>query len=416
MSEHHSIYEPQNAFIKWLERRLPIASFVYSSFVIYPTPRNLNYWWTFGGILTFMLGVQIATGVVLAMHYTPDAHLAFNSIESIMRDVNYGWLLRYLHANGASFFFVAVYAHIGRCMYYGSYKEPREVLWILGVILFLLMVVAGFMGYVLPWGQMSFWAATVITNLFSAIPWVGDSIVTWLWGGYAVGNPTLNRFYSLHYLLPFVIVGVVVLHIWALHVVGQNNPTGVEATVGKDTVAFTPYATIKDPFFLGVFCPFFAWFVFYIPNYLIHSDNYIPANPEQTPTHIVPEWYYLPFYAILRGIPSKLVGVIALAASIIVLAFMPWLDTSRVRSANYRPLYRQFLFIFFAAVVGLGYLGSQEPTGGYVIATRILTIYYFAFFFVILPLLGLFEKTKPVPNTISEPVLAPAQSSSTKGW
>ena len=416
MSEHHSIYEPQNAFIKWLERRLPIASFVYSSFVIYPTPRNLNYWWTFGGILTFMLGVQIATGVVLAMHYTPDAHLAFNSIESIMRDVNYGWLLRYLHANGASFFFVAVYAHIGRCMYYGSYKEPREVLWILGVILFLLMVVTGFMGYVLPWGQMSFWAATVITNLFSAIPWVGDSIVTWLWGGYAVGNPTLNRFYSLHYLLPFVIVGVVVLHIWALHVVGQNNPTGVEATVGKDTVAFTPYATIKDTFFLGVFCLFFAWFVFYIPNYLIHSDNYIPANPEQTPTHIVPEWYYLPFYAILRGIPSKLVSVIALAASIIVLAFMPWLDTSRVRSANYRPLYRQFLFIFFAAVVGLGYLGSQEPTGGYVIATRILTIYYFAFFFVILPLLGLFEKTKPVPNTISEPVLAPAQSSSTKGW
>jgi len=416
MSEHHSIYEPQNAFIKWLERRLPIASFVYSSFVIYPTPRNLNYWWTFGGILTFMLGVQIATGVVLAMHYTPDADLAFNSVESIMRDVNYGWLLRYLHANGASFFFVAVYAHIGRCMYYGSYKEPREVLWILGVILFLLMVVTGFMGYVLPWGQMSFWAATVITNLFSAIPWVGDSIVTWLWGGYAVGNPTLNRFYSLHYLLPFVIVGVVVLHIWALHVVGQNNPTGVEATVGKDTVAFTPYATIKDTFFLGVFCLFFAWFVFYIPNYLIHSDNYIPANPEQTPTHIVPEWYYLPFYAILRGIPSKLVGVIALAASIIVLAFMPWLDTSRVRSANYRPLYRQFLFIFFAAVVGLGYLGSQEPTGGYVIATRILTIYYFAFFFVILPLLGLFEKTKPVPNTISEPVLAPAQSSSTKGW
>ena len=414
MSEHHSIYEPQNAFIKWLERRLPIASFVYSSFVIYPTPRNLNYWWTFGGILTFMLGVQIATGVVLAMHYTPDAHLAFNSIESIMRDVNYGWLLRYLHANGASFFFVAVYAHIGRCMYYGSYKEPREVLWILGVILFLLMVVAGFMGYVLPWGQMSFWAATVITNLFSAIPWVGDSIVTWLWGGYAVGNPTLNRFYSLHYLLPFVIVGVVVLHIWALHVVGQNNPTGVEATVGKDTVAFTPYATIKDTFFLGVFCLFFAWFVFYIPNYLIHSDNYIPANPEQTPTHIVPEWYYLPFYAILRGIPSKLVGVIALAASIIVLAFMPWLDTSRVRSANYRPLYRQFLFIFFAAVVGLGYLGSQEPTGGYVIATRILIIYYFAFFFVILPLLGLFERTKPVPNSISEPVLAPARSSSTK--
>jgi ubiquinol-cytochrome c reductase cytochrome b/c1 subunit len=279
------------------------------------------------------------------------------------------------------------------------------VLWILGVILFLLMVITGFMGYVLPWGQMSFWAATVITNLFSAIPVVGGSIVTWLWGGFAVGNPTLNRFYSLHYLLPFVIVGVVVLHIWALHMVGQNNPTGVEPKSDKDVVAFTPYATVKDAFFIGVFCIVLAWFIFYIPNYLGHPDNYIPANPSQTPTHIVPEWYYLPFYAILRGIPNKLLGVIALGASIVVLAFLPWLDTSRVRSANYRPLYRQFLFIFFAAVVGLGYLGSQEPTGGYVIAARILTFYYFFFFFVILPLLGLLEKTRPLPNSISESVL-----------
>ena len=380
-----SIYRPQSAFMKWLERRLPIASLAHSSFIAYPTPRNLNYWWTFGGILTFMLGVQIITGVVLAMHYTPHVDFAFDSVEGIMRDVNYGWLSRYIHANGASFFFVAVYIHMARGMYYGSYKEPREVLWILGVILFLLMVITGFMGYVLPWGQMSFWAATVITNLFSAIPVVGGSIVTWLWGGFAVGNPTLNRFYSLHYLLPFVIAGVVVLHIWALHMVGQNNPTGA--------------------FFVGVFCIVYAWFIFYIPNYLGHSDNYISANPGQTPTHIVPEWYYLPFYAILRGIPNKLLGVVALAASIIVLAFMPWLDTSRVRSANYRPYYRQFLFIFFAAVIGLGYLGSQEPTGGYVIAARILTLYYFAFFFVILPLLGLFEKTKPLPNSISESVL-----------
>jgi ubiquinol-cytochrome c reductase cytochrome b/c1 subunit len=402
----HSTYQPQSPFMQWLERRLPIASLVYSSFVAYPTPRNLNYWWTFGGILTFMLGVQIVTGVVLAMHYTPHVNFAFNSVEGIMRDVNYGWLLRYVHANGASFFFVAVYVHMARGMYYGSYKEPREVLWILGVILFLLMVVTGFMGYVLPWGQMSFWAATVITNLFSALPGVGEPIVTWLWGGYAVGNPTLNRFYSLHYLLPFVIAGVVVLHIWALHMVGQNNPTGVEPKTDKDTVAFTPYATVKDSFFIGVFCIFLAWFVFYIPNYLGHSDNYIMANPGQTPTHIVPEWYYLPFYAILRGIPSKLLGVTALASSIIILAFMPWLDTSRVRSANYRPIYRQFLFIFFLAVIGLGYLGSQEPTGGYVIAARILTAYYFAFFFIILPLLGLFEKTKPLPNSISESVLS----------
>jgi ubiquinol-cytochrome c reductase cytochrome b/c1 subunit len=326
-----------------------------------------------------------------------------------MRDVNYGWLLRYVHANGASFFFAAVYIHIARGMYYGSYKEPREVLWILGVILFLLMVATGFMGYVLPWGQMSFWAATVITNLFSAIPGVGSDVVTWLWGGFAVGNPTLNRFYSLHYLLPFVIVGVVVLHIWALHMVGQNNPTGVEVKDEKDTVAFTPYATVKDGFFIAVFCIVFAWFIFYVPNYLGHSDNYIMANPGQTPTHIVPEWYYLPFYAILRAIPSKLLGVAALGGSILILAFMPWLDTSSVRSANYRPLFRQFLFIFFLTVIGLGYLGSQEPTGGYVVAARILATYYFAFFFVILPLLGLFEKTKPLPNSISESVLGGAK-------
>jgi ubiquinol-cytochrome c reductase cytochrome b/c1 subunit len=414
MMSGESIYQPQSAFMKWMERRLPIVSLAYSSFVAYPTPRNLNYWWTFGGILTFMLGVQIVTGVVLAMHYTAHVDFAFNSVDSIMRDVNYGWLLRYIHATGASFFFVAAYLHMARSMYYGSYKEPREVLWILGVILFLLMIVTGFVGYVLPWGQMSFWAATVITNLFSAIPVVGNSIVTWLWGGFAVGNPTLNRFYSLHYLLPFVIAGVVVLHVWALHVVGQNNPTGVEPKSDKDVVAFTPYATVKDAFFIGVFCIVFAWFIFYIPNYLLSPDNSIPANPEQTPTHIVPEWYYLPFYAILRGIPNKLLGVIALAASIIVLAFMPWLDTSRVRSGNYRPLFRQFLFIFFAAVIGLGYLGSQEPTGGYVIAARILTLYYFGFFFVILPLLGLFEKTRPLPNSISESVLrhgAPAGAS-----
>jgi ubiquinol-cytochrome c reductase cytochrome b/c1 subunit len=282
----NSSYQPQSAFMKWLERRLPIGSLIYTSFVAYPTPRNLNYWWTFGGILTFMLGVQIVTGVVLAMHYVPHVDFAFDSVEHLMRDVNYGWLLRYIHASGASFFFVAVYIHMARAMYYGSYKDPREVLWILGVILFLLMIMTGFVGYVLPWGQMSFWAATVITNLFSAIPVVGNSIVTWLWGGFAVGDPTLNRFYALHYLLPFIIAGVVVLHIWALHVVGQNNPTGVEPQTDKEVVAFTPYATIKDAFFIGVFCIVFAWFVFYIPNYLLASDNFIPANPEQTPTRI----------------------------------------------------------------------------------------------------------------------------------
>jgi ubiquinol-cytochrome c reductase cytochrome b/c1 subunit len=401
----HSTYQPQSPFMKWLEARLPIASLVHSSFVAYPTPRNLNYWWTFGGILTFMLAVQIVTGIVLAMHYTPHVNFAFDSVEHIMRDVNYGWLLRYLHSNGASMFFLACYIHIARGLYYGSYKDPREVLWILGVIIFLLMIVTGFMGYVLPWGQMSFWAATVITNLFSAIPLVGESVVTWLWGGYSVGNPTLNRFYSLHYLLPFVIVGVVVLHVWALHVAGQNNPAGIDAKTGQDTVAFTPYATIKDAFFLACFLVVYGWFIFYIPNYLGHPDNYIPANPQVTPTHIVPEWYYLPFYAILRAIPSKLGGVLMLLASIMLLAFLPWFDTSKVRSATYRPLFRQFFWIFILVCVGLGYLGSQPAEGIYVIAARILTAWYFIHLLIVLPLLGFIETPKPLPASISDAVL-----------
>jgi ubiquinol-cytochrome c reductase cytochrome b/c1 subunit len=401
----HSTYQPQSAFMKWMERRLPIGGLIYSSFVAYPTPRNLNYWWTFGGILSFLLVAQIVTGVVLAMHYTPHADMAFNSVEHIMRDVNYGWLLRYLHSNGASMFFIAVYIHMFRGMYYGSYKEPREVLWILGVILYLLMMATGFLGYTLPWGQMSYWGATVITNFFTAIPLVGDAITTLLWGGYAVGNPTLNRFFSLHYLLPFVIAGVVVLHIWALHVVGQNNPAGIEPKGDIDTVPFTPYATVKDSFVMMLFCIMFAWFVFYMPNYLGHADNYIPANPAVTPTHIVPEWYYLPFYAILRAIPNKLLGVVALFGSILILAFLPWLDTSKVRSARYRPLYRQFFWIFVIVCLLLGWLGAKPAEGGYVTAARILTAYYFAHFFLILPLLGMFETPKPLPNSISESVL-----------
>jgi ubiquinol-cytochrome c reductase cytochrome b/c1 subunit len=402
----HSTYEPKTPFMKWLEARLPIAGLVHASFVDYPTPRNLNYWWTFGGILSFMLGVQIVTGIVLAMHYTPHADMAFNSVEHIMRDVNYGWLLRYLHSNGASMFFIAVYIHMFRGLYYGSYKAPREVLWILGVIIYLLMMATGFLGYTLPWGQMSFWGATVITNFFSAIPLVGDAITTWLWGGYSVGNPTLQRFFSLHYLLPFVIAGVVVLHVWALHVVGQNNPIGIEPKSSQDTVPFTPYATIKDSFLLICFCVLFGWFVFYIPNYLGHADNYIPANPGVTPAHIVPEWYYLPFYAILRAIPNKLLGVVAMFGSILILAFLPWLDTSRVRSAAYRPLYRQFFWVFVAVCIGLGWLGAKPAEGGYVIAARILTAWYFIHFLIILPLLGLIEKPLALPNSITEAVLA----------
>jgi ubiquinol-cytochrome c reductase cytochrome b subunit len=407
----HSQYKPKSNFAKWLERRLPILSFMYDSFVAYPTPKNLNYLWTFGAILSFMLVAQIITGVVLAMHYTPEVTLAFNSVENIMRDVNWGWALRYAHANGASMFFLAVYIHIFRGMYYGSYKEPRELLWILGVVIFMIMMATGFLGYVLPWGQMSFWAATVITNLFSALPWVGPSITTWLLGGYSVDNATLNRFFALHYLLPFIIVAIVALHVWALHVTGQNNPTGVEVKdLKKDTVPFTPYATMKDGFAIGVFVILYAWMTFFVPNYLGHPDNYIEANPLVTPPHIVPEWYFLPFYAILRAIPNKLLGVIALFLSILIVAALPWLDTSKVKSGTYRPLFRKFYWAFVAVSIGLGYLGSQPAEGAYLWIARLLTFYYFFHFLVILPLLGRREKPDPLPKSISEATANPGAS------
>jgi ubiquinol-cytochrome c reductase cytochrome b/c1 subunit len=420
MSEHHSSYVPSTGIERWLDARLPIVRLIHDSAVSYPVPRNLNYFWTFGGILMFMLVAQIVTGIVLAMHYTPHVDMAFNSVEHIMRDVNYGWLMRYAHANGASMFFIAVYVHIARGMYYGSYKAPREVLWILGVVIFLLMMATAFMGYVLPWGQMSFWGATVITNLFSAIPVIGDPIVTWLWGGYSVDNPTLNRFFSLHYLLPFMIFGVVILHVWALHHVGQNNPAGVEVkNLAKDTMPFTPFATVKDLFAMVCFMILFAWFVFYQPNFLGHADNYIPADPLKTPAHIVPEWYFLPFYGILRAIPDKLGGVMAMFASIAVLAFLPWLDTSKVKSGRYRPTFRIFFWIFVIVTALLGYTGSQ-PTDKVVLSlggrtvldmvgfAQILTVMYFAYFFVVLPLLGLFEKPKAVPASIADSVLGDA--------
>ena len=420
MSGGHSTYNPQSGVMKWLDQRLPLPRLVYDSFVAYPVPRNLNNWYTFGGILSLMLVVQILTGVVLAMHYVANSALAFNSVEHIMRDVNFGWLLRRMHANGASMFFIAVYIHIFRGMYYGSYKNPREVLWILGVLIFFLMMATAFMGYVLPWGQMSFWGATVITGFFSAIPWIGTSIQEFLLGGFAVDNPTLNRFFSLHYLLPFMIAGVVILHVWALHVTGQTNPTGVEVkNIRKETVPFTPYATIKDGFAMVIFLMVFAWFIFYLPDYMGHPDNYIPANPLKTPNHIVPEWYFLPFYAILRAITfniylpftdvvlidSKLGGVIAMFASIAILFVLPWLDTSKVRSANYRPLYRQFFWIFAIVCVGLGYLGSRPAEGIYPFLSLVLTIYYFAHFIIILPVLGWVEKTKPLPASIADAVL-----------
>ena len=408
----HSTYVPKTGIERWLDARLPIVRLAHDSAVSYPVPRNLNYFWTFGGILMFMLVAQIVTGIILVMHYTPHATLAFNSVEHIMRDVNYGWLLRYLHSNGASMFFIAVYIHIFRGMYYGSYKAPREVLWILGVVIFLLMMATAFMGYVLPWGQMSYWGATVITNLFSALPVVGETIVTFLWGGYSVDNPTLNRFFSLHYLLPFMIFGVVILHVWALHHVGQNNPTGVEVkNVAKDTVPFTPYATIKDVFAMVCFMALFAYFVFYQPNYLGHADNYIPANPAATPAHIVPEWYFLPFYAILRAVPDKLGGVIAMGASIVVLAFLPWLDTSRVKSMSYRPVARVLFWAFVVVCVILGWLGAMPAEEPYVTYSRIFTVLYFGYF-VALFLIGIFEKPLPLPASIADSVLAQAKGGS----
>ncbi len=403
MSDHE--YHPKSRLGKWFNDRLPLLTLA-NHLSDYPTPKNLNYWWTFGGILTFCLITQIVTGVILGMHYVAHADLAFDSVEHIMRDVNYGWLIRYVHANGASMFFLAVYIHIFRALYYGSYKSPREMIWILGMIIYFLMMMAAFMGYVLPWGQMSFWGATVITNLFSAIPLVGEGIVTWLWGGYSVDNPTLTRFFTLHYLIPFLILGLVVLHIWALHVPGNNNPIGIDIKKpSKDTVPFHPYIVIKDGFALLMFMIVFAFFVFYTPNILGHADNYIEANPLVTPAHIVPEWYLLPFYAILRSVPDKLLGVIAMLSAILILAALPWLDTSKIRSAVFRPLYKQFYWILVADVLILGYVGAMPAEGLYLLIARIATAYYFLHFLVILPVLGFKERTTPVPLSITEPIL-----------
>jgi ubiquinol-cytochrome c reductase cytochrome b/c1 subunit len=411
-----SSYIPRSGFERWLDARLPIVRMMHGQFVEFPIPRNLNYMYTFGGILMIMLVSQIVTGIVLAMHYTAHADMAFASVEHIMRDVNYGWLLRYMHAVGASMFFIAVYLHIFRGLYYGSYKEPREVLWILGVVIFLLMMATAFMGYVLPWGQMSFWGATVITNLFSVFPVVGESLVQWLWGGFAVDNPTLNRFYSLHYLLPFMIFGVVILHVWALHVTGQTNPTGVEVKQKSDTIPFTPYATVKDLFAMVVFFALFAYFVFFLPNYLGHADNYIEANPLVTPAHIVPEWYFLPFYAILRAVPSALGGVLLMFGAIAVLFILPWLDTSKVRSGSFRSIWFKVAFWVFAAnALILGWLGSRPADGIYVTLTQISTVYYFAYFLIILPLLGLFETPKPLPASITDAVLKKHRSGPSSG-
>ena len=409
-------YEPTTALGKYMDSRLPIPRLVYDSLGAgYPTPRNLNYFYNFGVLAGVALVIQILTGVILGMHYAANTGIAFDSVEHIMRDVNYGWMLRYMHATGASFFFAVVYIHIGRGLYYGSYKPPREVLWLLGLVIFLLMMATAFMGYVLVWGQMSFWGATVITNLFSAIPLVGETIHTWLLGGFSPDNATLNRFFSLHYLLPFIILGVVILHVWALHIPGSNNPTGIDVKSEADTVPFHPYYTSKDFFGLGVYLTLFAIVVFFLPNMLGEADNYIPANPLSTPAHIVPEWYFWPFYAILRAftqdflfVPAKLWGVLAMFSAILLLFFLPWLDTSPVRSNNYRPLMKQLFWLFVVDVLILGICGGKPAGEPWLRISQLASAYYFAHFLILVPLVSRLEKPLPLPNSISEAVLKKA--------
>jgi ubiquinol-cytochrome c reductase cytochrome b subunit len=416
-------YEPQSGFTKWIDERLPLPRFVYNAVGAgYPVPRNLNYFWNFGVLAGAALMIQIITGIVLAMHYAANGAIAFDSVEHIMRDVNSGWLIRYTHANGASMFFVVVYIHIFRGLYFGSYKAPREMIWLLGVVIFLLMMATAFMGYVLVWGQMSFWGAQVITGFFSAIPLVGEPIRQWLLGGFAPDNAALNRFFSLHYLLPFVTLGVIILHVWALHIPGSSNPTGIEVKSEQDTVPFHPYYTAKDGFGLAIFLIILSALIFFAPNALGHADNYIPANPLSTPAHIVPEWYFWPFYAILRAftvdflwIPAKLWGVLAMFASILLLFFLPWLDRSPVRVATYRPMYKWFFWILLVDIIVLAICGMKPAEEPWVRLGQLASAYYFAHFLIILPIVSKIERPLPLPNSITEAVLGTSKISVGQG-
>ena len=406
-------YEPKTELGRWIDERLPLPRLAYGAVGGgYPVPRNLNYLWNFGVLSGLFLVIQIVTGIVLAMHYYSTVDGAFNSVERIMRDVNAGWMLRYAHANGASFFFIVVYIHIFRGLFYGSYKAPREMVWMLGLVIYLLMMATAFMGYVLPWGQMSYWGAQVITGFFSAIPVVGEPIRLWLLGGYAPDQAALTRFFSLHYLLPFVIAGVTILHIWALHIPGSGNPTGVDVKTEKDTLPFHPFYTAKDGWFAGAILLAYCALLFFAPNALGHPDNYIPANPLSTPAHIVPEWYFWPFYAILRSftfgflwIDAKLWGVLAMFASILLLFFLPWLDRSPVRSGHYRPLFKRFFWLLLIDVAVLGYIGGAEINALNVALGQLATAYYFAHFLIILPLVSKYESPLPLPASITDSVL-----------
>ena len=373
--------------VRWNKNYL--VSIVDKHIIHYPTPINLNYAWSFGSLAGISLIVQILSGIFLAMHYTPHIDLAFSSVEHIMRDVNNGWFIRYVHANGASMFFIVVYCHIFRGLYYGSYIQPRQLLWCSGVIIFILMMATAFMGYVLPWGQMSFWGATVITSLLTAIPLVGKSIVEWFWGGFTIDNATLNRFYSLHFLLPFIIAGLSIVHLALLHKDGSNNPLGIDSAVDK--VPFYPYFVLKDVFALSIYFFVFGLLVYYFPNLLGHPDNYIPADPLHTPAHIVPEWYFLPFYAILRSIPNKLGGVVAMFGSLLILLVIPFINTSEIRSTSFRPIFKIFYWLIVADFLILGWIGQKPVKDVYVIVGQVATVFYFLFFLVLIPVIGIIE-------------------------
>ncbi|VAW87711.1 Ubiquinol-cytochrome C reductase, cytochrome B subunit [hydrothermal vent metagenome] len=380
-----------NKFIQWVDQRFPFSSFVKHDLVEYPTPRNLSYWWNFGFLAGFVLMLQIITGIFLAMHYKPDANLAFDSIDHIMREVNYGWLIRYMHSTGASAFFAVIYIHMARTLYYGSYRAPRELMWWTGQGLLLALMATAFMGYLLPWGQMSFWGAQVITSLFGATPFIGEEVVIWLRGDFAVGDATLTRFFALHYLFPFIIIAIVIIHLIALHHVKSSNPSGINLTA-KNNIPFHPYFTIKDLFGLGVFLIIYCYFVFFNPELFIQAENNQPANPLMTPTHIVPEWYFLPFYAILRAVPDLLGGVVAMGLSVMIFAAMPFLDRSKIPGgAKHRPIYRAMFYIFIIDVVILGYVGAQTPTDFWTLVGQIATLIYFATF-IFLPFLSKYEE------------------------
>ena len=384
----------------WIDQRFPLTEFIEKHLTKYPTPRNLNYFWNFGSLAGTFLAVQILTGVWLAMFYKPDTTLAFDSVQHIMRDVNYGWLIRYLHALGPTGFFFAVYIHMGRALFYGSYKNPRELLWWIGLAIFLALMAEAFMGYLLPWGQMSYWGATVITNLFSAIPYIGSAFVVWLRGDYSVGDSTLGRFFALHTtLLPLAVIGLlVVLHLAALHRVGSNNPEGIDLDKkGPAVVPFAPYFITKDLWFISLIFTGYLSFVFFSPDLFLEPINLEPANSLVTPIHMTTEWYFLPFYAIVKSIPNKFAGIIAMFGAILILAFLPYLDRSPIRSARYRPFKKILTWLFFFNFLALGYAGAKLPVGGILLMGRISTVYYFLYFLLLLLIPG-FEKINPLPR------------------